>query len=107
MLASKAPENKFWLEKVFPANYKSQFCLFLPSADGRKHDFEESFTPFAYVKNDQRVMGIILRYACWGTHRPPGALSAPPPLQHSKEADSGATVEVGGFENGLESPPPP
>ena len=23
------------------------------------------FTPFVY---DQRVMGIILRYVCWGTH---------------------------------------
>ena len=26
------------------------------------------FTPFVYVHNDQRVMGIILRYVCWGTH---------------------------------------
>ena len=26
------------------------------------------FTPFVYIENDQRVMGIILRYVCWGTH---------------------------------------
>ena len=26
------------------------------------------FTPFVYVQNDQRVMGIILRYVCWVTH---------------------------------------
>ena len=26
------------------------------------------FTPFVYVQNDQRVMGIILRFVCWGTH---------------------------------------
>ena len=42
------------------------------------------FTPHVYVQNDQRVMGIILRYVCWGTHRyPPGAPAAdwptPPP----------------------------
>ena len=24
-----------------------------------------------YIQNDQRVMGIILRCVCWGTHRPP------------------------------------
>ena len=29
------------------------------------------FTPVVYVQNDQRVMGIILGYVCWGTHRPP------------------------------------
>ena len=32
------------------------------------------FTPVVYIQNDQRVMGIIFRYVCWGTHRPP-----PPP----------------------------
>ena len=32
------------------------------------------FTPLAHIQNDQCVMGIILRYVCWGTHRPP-----PPP----------------------------
>ena len=30
--------------------------------------------PVVYVSNDQRVMGIILRYVCWGTH------GAPPPI---------------------------
>ena len=29
------------------------------------------FAPLVYVQNDQRVMGIILRYVCWGTHGPP------------------------------------
>ena len=33
--------------------------------------FLNVFTPVVYVPNDQRVMGIILRYVCWGTHRPP------------------------------------
>ena len=23
---------------------------------------------YVYVQNDQRVMGIILGYVCWGTH---------------------------------------
>ena len=29
------------------------------------------FTPFVYVQNDQRVMGIILRYVCWVPTDPP------------------------------------
>ena len=37
-----------------------------------KFCFEKVCDP--YIQNDQRVMGIILRYVCWGTHRPP-----PPP----------------------------
>ena len=32
------------------------------------------FTPVMYVPDGQRVMGIILRYVCWGTQGPP-----PPP----------------------------
>ena len=36
-----------------------------------KFFFENFFTPFVHIQNDQRVMGIILRYVCWGT---------PPPL---------------------------
>ena len=28
---------------------------------------ENFFAPFVYVQNDQRIMGIILRYVCWGT----------------------------------------
>ena len=30
--------------------------------------FPKIFTPFVYAQNDQRIMGIILRYVCWGTH---------------------------------------
>ena len=33
--------------------------------------FEKIFTPLVHIQNDQCVMGIILRYVCWGTHRPP------------------------------------
>ena len=33
--------------------------------------FEKKITPFVYVQNDHRVMGIILRYVCWGTPPPP------------------------------------
>ena len=29
------------------------------------------FTPFAYVQNDQHLMGIILRYVCWVPTDPP------------------------------------
>ena len=36
--------------------------------------FRIFFTPVVYIQNDRRVMGIILRYVCWGTHQPP-----PPP----------------------------
>ena len=32
---------------------------------------ENVFTPVVYVRNDERVMGIILRYVCWGTHQAP------------------------------------
>ena len=33
--------------------------------------FRKKIPPVVYIQNDQRVMGIILRYVCWGTHRPP------------------------------------
>ena len=33
--------------------------------------FERFFTPVVYIQSDQCIMGIILRYVCWGTHRPP------------------------------------
>ena len=33
--------------------------------------FEKTFYPVVYSQNDQRVMGIILRYVCWGTDPPP------------------------------------
>ena len=44
--------------------------------------FEKVFTPCVFVQNDQRVMGIILRYVCWGNPPPPyrGLLPTPPPL---------------------------
>ena len=29
-------------------------------------------TPIVHIQNDQRVMGIILRYVCWGPPPPPG-----------------------------------
>ena len=41
---------------------------------GKFFEIEIFLTPVVYIQNDQRVMGIILRYVCWGTHRPP-----PPP----------------------------
>ena len=37
------------------------------------------FTPIVYIQNGQRVMGIILRYVCWGTHQPP-----PPPARGAR-----------------------
>ena len=58
---------------------RGQFCLVLPHADGWTCFLKEMFTPLVYVQNDLRVMGVVLRYLCWGTHRlPPGALSDPP-----------------------------
>ena len=54
---------------------------------------ENFFTPVVYVPNDQRVMGIILRYVCWGTYQPllgslvpdlPTHLSPPPPSDPQK-----------------------
>ena len=36
-------------------------------ADG-KIFLKKNFTPLVYVQNDQHIMGIILRYVCWGTH---------------------------------------
>ena len=29
---------------------------------------ENFFTSFVYVQNHERVIGMILRYVCWGTH---------------------------------------
>ena len=74
-----------------------------------KNFLKKGFTPFVYVQNDQRVMGIILRHVCWGTHRPP----PPPPAPSQTPAGivSRQTREPmakgGGWENGLQSPPPP
>ena len=33
--------------------------------------FLNFFPPVVYIQNDQCVMGIILRYVCWGTPPPP------------------------------------
>ena len=60
--------------------------------------------PVVYVPNDQRIMGIILRYVCWSTHRPPLGIPAPdqpthppPPLQTPKSfrARLGSRVRTG------------
>ena len=73
MLTPKAPKFVFWppkwviLAHVFAQNTKSLIGNFF---------LKISFTPFVYVPNDQRVMGIILRYVCWGTHGPPTPLHA-------------------------------
>ena len=40
------------------------------------------FTPVVYIQNDQRVMGIILRYVCWGTQRPPPPPTGSPAADH-------------------------
>ena len=42
-----------------------------------KFFLKKIFTPSVYVQNDQRVMGFILRYACWGSHGPPPATGGP------------------------------
>ena len=47
-----------------------------------KNDFE-FFFPVVYIQNDQRVMGIILRYVCWGYPPDP----PPPPAPGSPAAD--------------------
>ena len=33
--------------------------------------FLKIFSPVVYIQNEQRVMGIILRYVCWGIPPPP------------------------------------
>ena len=77
---------------------KGQICFFLPYADGWKFFFEKVFTSLVCVQNDQRIMGMILRYVCWDTPPPP-ALSNPP------QADLGA--HGGGEGGGQWAPPPP
>ena len=37
-----------------------------------KFFFEKVFIPVMYIQNDQRVMGIILRYVCCPPPPPPG-----------------------------------
>ena len=50
-----------------------------------------------YIQNDQCVMGITLRYACWGTHRPP-------PPRGARQLTAQPT-DLQGL--GQPSPPPP
>ena len=37
------------------------------------------FLPPLVYQNDQRIMGIVLRYACWGIPPPPAPSQTPPP----------------------------
>ena len=54
-----------------PPSPRASFVCFYPMLMGGNNFFGNFFTPLMYVQNDQRVMGIILRYVCWSTHRPP------------------------------------
>ena len=82
------PQDARGFRKWAPKS-KSQCCLLLTHADGWKKNFGKKFTPVVYVRNDQRVMGIILGYVCWGTHQPPRRPLRPPPPspKHTKGAD--------------------
>ena len=83
-----------------------QILLLLLDAGG----WENFSTPLAYVQNDQRVIGIILRcvFVFWVPPPPPRQFQPPsPPPKHSKGADLGAHGWGGGLKNGLQSPPPP
>ena len=74
--------------------------------------FENIFTPLVYIQNDQHVMGIILRYVCWGTHRPPPPLGSPAADDPTHRPPRFGSTKAGG-EGGLpppfggECPPPP
>ena len=50
------------------AKSKSQFCSFLDYADGLEFFLQNFCIPLVCVQNDQRVMGVILRFVYWGTH---------------------------------------
>ena len=63
--------------------------------------FENFFTPVLYIQNDQRVVGIILRCVCWGTHRPP-----PPPRGARRLTTRPAGPQGLGQPRGGGSPPP-
>ena len=64
--------------------------------------FEKFFTPLVHIQNDQRVMGIILRYVCWGTHRPP-----PPPGSPAADHATRGAPRFGSTKGGGEWSPPP
>ena len=61
-----------------------------------KKFFEKIFTPIVEIQNDQRVMGIVLKCACWGTHRPP-----PPPGSPAADRPTRRPPRFGS------TPPPP
>ena len=65
-----------------------------------KKFFGKIFTPIVYIQNDQRVMGIVLRYVCWGTHRPP----AWSPAAHRPTR---RPPRFGSTKGGGRGPPPP
>ena len=63
--------------------------------------FGNFFAPLVHIQNEQRVMGIILRYVCWGTHRPPPPLGSP--ALTARPADPQGLGQPRGGER---SPPP-
>ena len=62
--------------------------------------FEKFFIPLVHIQNDQCVMGIILRYLYWGTHRPP--LGGP-----AADRPTGRPLRFGSTKGGGRGPPPP
>ena len=76
--------------KVTPRSAKVQVGSWLM---GASVDGQFFLTQLVYIQNDQRVMGIILRYVCWGT---------PPPPPRSPAADP----QGFGQRRGVEDPPP-
>ena len=74
-----------------------------------KFFLKKIFTSHVHIQNDQRVMGIILRYVCWGTHRPPpGGPAADRPTRRPPRFGStmgGGAPPPPPFGGG--SPPPP
>ena len=76
-----------------------------------KFFLKKNFTSHVHIQNDQRVMGIILRYVCWGTHRPPpGGPAADRPTRRPPRFGStkgGGGVPPPPSEGGGGPPPPP
>ena len=61
------------------------------------------FSSLVHIQNYQRVMGIILRYVCWGTHRPP----PPPPRSPAADRPTRRPPRFGSTQGGGGVPPPP
>ena len=76
-----------------------------------KFFLKKIFTLHVHIQNDQRVMGIILRYVCWGTHRPPpGGPAADRPTRRPPRFGStkgGGGVPPPPLRRGVGVPPPP